>query len=875
MNLTVTKIVCEHVSEPIGLDTPAPRFSWAAEADGEGGQQQAYRMLVSSSEGLSLAENGDVWDSGWVESEKSAMVPYAGPALREESDYWLRVRIRDHSGAESAYSSPFFFGTAFFCPDQPHWNRIWLVPTRHTSCAQTFRREFAVERPLARARLYLAGAGYCQAFLNGVRAGDRELDPAWTDYSKSVMYTSFDVTGLLQEGMNAVGIRMGGGWFTGSSFKAPQMAMRLHLFYEDGSDGWVESAPRGEWRVSCDGEVRENSIYDGETIDASMRRPGWDRPGYDVSAPKAGRWDVPLRAEAPGGRMKSQLLEPIRIVDSWSPKSVTEPSPHTYLLDAGQNVSGWVSARIAGEKGRRVTLRFAEDLKEDGSLHRENLRSAQATDVFILSGEGEDVFRPSFTFHGFRYVLVEGLAQEPDWENWKIEVVHSDVEPCGVFSCGNTLLNRIQSLCWWTESTNLMGLPTDCPQRDERLGWLNDMTVRAEEALYNFRLGGLYSKWLEDIGEAQGKDTGAITDTAPFRRYGCRPADPVCSSYLLLPWYLYLHYGDKDALEKHYDGLARWVGYLEEQADDGIVGFSYFGDWASPAGGAVPGSNGCGAVSAITPGALMSTGYLYFDARLMQKIAAVLGKETDERRYAALAERTAAAFQREFFNEEKGYYAQNSQASNVFALYLGLVPENRREDVLRNIVEDIARMGGSFTTGNQCTKYLFDILSRNGYEDLAMDLAVREEYPGWGYMLRHGATTVWERWEYVMGGDEIGMASMNHPMNAVVSVWFYKHLCGLRTLEEGPGFSAFAVEPVFPKELDRAEASLETVKGKAAVSWQRDRDGLTLTVKVPYNSRAVVRLPGDFEWSGPMEKKSGKWECRVPAGVHTFRAASR
>lgn len=876
MNLTIAKVTCEHVTEPIGLDRRTPRFTWAVQAEGHGGRQEAYHMLVSSSAPLSGEETGDVWDSGWVEDASSAMVPYAGPDLAEESDYWFRVRVRDVSGAVSPWSDPFRFGTSFFEPDQALWAGLWLMPTRHTSCAQSFRRVFSVSKPLARARLYLVGAGYCQLFLNGRRVSDRELDPAWTDYTRSVMLNTFDVGAFLQEGENAVGIRMGGGWFTGASFKAPQFAMRLHLFYADGSDAWVESSPRSAWRVSCEGEVRENSIYDGETIDASLRRPGWDLPGFDVTSPAAGKWDVPLRAEQPGGKVKSQLLEPIRVVDSWTPKQVAERAPHVYVLDAGQNVSGWVSARIAGRKGQRITLRFAEALKEDGSLHTENLRTARAEDVFLLSGEGTDFFRPSFTFHGFRYVQVEGLEEEPAWENWKIEVVHSDVTPCGAFSCGNELLNRIQSLCWWTECTNLMGLPTDCPQRDERLGWLNDMTVRAEEALYNFHLGGLYSKWLQDIEEAQGKNTGAITDTAPFHRYGCRPADPVCSSYLLLPWYLYVNYGDRQVLERHYEGLARWVAYLEEQADDGIVGFSYFGDWASPAGGSIPGSNGCGAVSAITPGALMSTGYLYFDARLMEKISALLGKKEEEKTYAALAERTAAAFQRAFFHEKEGYYAQNSQASNVFALYLGLVPENRRPDVIRHIVDDIRRMGVSFTTGNQCTKYLFDILSENGFEDLALQLATREEYPGWGYMIRHGATTVWERWEYVMGdNEEIGMASMNHPMNAVISVWFYKHLCGLRACESGPAFSAFRVEPVFPRELPAARAVWDTVKGKISVSWERAENGISLVLEVPYNSSAIVRLPEKFVCpEAEMEQKDGKWECRVPAGRYVFSGAA-
>lgn len=873
MNLTITKVTCEHVTEPIGLDLPEPRFSWAVQADEGGGRQEAYRVLVSSSPELSRREQGDVWDSGWIQDDSSAMVPYMGPRLAEESDYWFRVCIRDVSGTISAFSDPFRFGTAFFQPDQAYWAGIWLMPARHTGCSQSFRREFTVAKPLVKARLYLAGAGYCQVFLNGERVSDRELDPAWTDFTKSVMLNTFDVRAFLREGKNAVGIRMGGGWFTSSSFKAPQFAMRLHLFYADGSEEWVESAPRNAWRVSCECEVRENSIYDGETIDASLKRPGWDQPDYEIHSSAAGRWDVPLHAEQPGGKVKSQLLEPIRIVDSWTPRQVTEWKPHVYVLDAGQNVSGWVSARISGRKGQRVTLRFAEDRKEDGSLHTENLRTARATDVFLLSGEGTDFFRPSFTFHGFRYVQVEGLEQEPDWKDWNIEVVHSDIASCGSFSCENELLNKIQSLCWWTECTNLMGLPTDCPQRDERLGWLNDMTVRAEEALYNFHLGGLYSKWLQDIEEAQGQDTGAITDTAPFHRYGCRPADPVCSSYLLLPWYLYVNYGDKKELERHYEGMARWVHYLESQADDGIVGFSYFGDWASPAGGSIPGSNGCGAVSAITPGALMSTGYLYFNACLMKKISGLLGKTEEENKYAALARKTAEAFQRAFFQEKEGYYAQNSQASNVFALYLGLVPEDRRAEVLKHLVDDIHRMGVSFTTGNQCTKYLFDILSENGFADLAMQLATREEYPSWGYMIRHGATTVWERWEYVMGdNEEIGMASMNHPMNAVISVWFYKHLCGLRASEDGPAFRLFQVEPVFPSGLPGACAKLDTIKGEVAVSWKREKDDISLEVTVPYNSSAIVRLPAPFACHNvSMEQNDGKWECCVPAGRYLFR----
>ena len=883
-NVHITQIICEHLREPISLDMRHPRFTWVAAAD-EGGAQAAYQIQVASSPFRMADEKADVWDSGWIESSLSAMVPYAGPDLAEETDYWIRVRIRDFSGSTSDWSAFFRFGTAFFTPDQSLWQKLWLTTTEYISLSPSFRREFEINKTLARARLYFSGLGYGQLSLNGQRVGNHELDPAWTDYRHSIMYVTHDVTHLLQPGLNAVGVRLGNGWFAPPSFKAPQFAMRLHLFYADGSDEWVESKPRQAWKMSYDGDIRGSSIYHGETIDAGLRKPGWDRPGFDLSAPDAGRWVTPLDAEAPGGKMKSQLLEPIEIVSSWHPLSAVAVKNGVYVLDAGQNISGWVSASLSGKQGQCITLQYAEALRDDGTVHTDNLRTAKATDVFVLSGCGTDHFRPSFTFHGFRYVQISGLDAPPVLDDWLVEVVRSAVLPRGVFQCSDPLLERIQQMCWWTECTNLMGLPTDCPQRDERLGWLNDMTVRAEEAMYNFGMGGLYSKWLQDISEAQGKTTGAITDTAPFTGFGQQPADPVCSSYLVIPWLLYLHGGDRRILEQHYDGLKAWVGYLENQTDDGLVGYSYFGDWASPIGGAIEGSNGCGAVSAITPGALMSTGYLYFDACLMEKIARLLDHQDDVRRFAELAEKTAAAFQRAFYHENEHYYGLNSQAANVFALYLGLVPAEDRQHVIGHVVADLREQGGHFTTGNQCTKYLMDILSENGYEDLAYDIVSSHEYPGWGFMLDHGATTVWERWEHVTEGPEIGMASLNHPMNAVISVWFYKHLCGLKIDPEQAGFARFLIEPVFPKKLDAAQCWLDTVKGKVAVGWKREAGKITLNITVPYNSTAVARfreraavLTTDFTGRTIAEQevldqtdRKTRWMYTLPAGNHLLQ----
>jgi alpha-L-rhamnosidase len=384
-------------------------------------------------------------------------------------------------------------------------------------------------------------------------------------------------------------------------------------------------------------------------------------------------------------------------------------------------------------------------------------------------------------------------------------------------------------------------VPTDCPQRDERLGWLNDLTVRAEEAVYNFDMSRFFRKFLVDIADEQGAKTGAITDTAPYRHYGGQPADAVCSSYLILPWLLYMHHGDRQGLKRHYRGLAAWTAYLESQRENGIVGYSYYGDWAAPIAGNDANSAGAGAVSAITPGTLMSTGFLYLNARLMAKIGRILGKNEDAGRYDRLAETCRDALNKTFLNREKGYYASNSQASNVFMLYLGIVPEEFRGAVVQNLVKDIRDHDTHLTTGNLCSRYIFDVLSDNGHIDLAFELATQTTYPSWGYMLANGATTTWERWEYVDSGPLLGMASHDHPMYSTISGWFYSYLLGIRPLE--PGFNSFTFKPYIPKALPGVDGSVKTVKGDIKAGWKQEKDGIKMNITVPFNSSCRVVLP--------------------------------
>ena len=448
-------------------------------------------------------------------------------------------------------------------------------------------------------------------------------------------------------------------------------------------------------------------------------------------------------------------------------------------------------------------------------------------------------WEPRFTYLGFGYVAVDGFPGEPALDSLQIRVVRTSVEQSGQFECSHELVNRIHKAVVWTENSNLHGVPTDCPQRNERMGWLNDMAARSEELVHNFNVSRFLPKWMNDINDAQDPKTGAISDTAPYH-WGSRPADPVSVCYLLDPWLLYQHYGDKRTFEDRYNGMKRWVDYLTSRADDSIVEYTFFGDWAPPIAEGLTGSHGSSAVALNTPGALISTAHYYYAAVLFARIAGILGREGDAAEYKLLAERIYDAFNRHLWDEAKGGYASNNQASNVAALYMRLVPEERKARTLANIVRDVEERGIHLNTGNLCTKYILEVLTENGYGDLAFKLVTQTSYPSWGYMLEHGATTIWERWEQVTGG---GMNSHNHPMYASVGAWLYRALAGIQLQPDSIGFSHFAIRPIVPDGLTSAKATLKTVRGPVESAWEATANGLTLNVRIPVGSQAEVRLP--------------------------------
>lgn len=869
----VKETLCEYARNPIGVDSPSPRLSWVIESGRRGELQSAYQIQISTSVERLKAGEADLWDTGKVASSQSIQVRYSGKSLVSRQRCYWRVRVWDADGKESPFSEPAYWEMGLLAQDD--WKAQWIgFSPGWAGHALYFRRDFELTKPVLQARAYVAGLGYYELRMNGAKVGDHVLDPGTTDYSKRVLYATYDAGGHLRPGRNTIGVIVGNGWYG-----MPKLLLQLEVQHPDGSTTVIEtrgmiSDPKERWSVSR-GPIVKNSIYDGEVYDARLEQPGWETPDESRANPteRTARWLGAHPIEPPGGRLVSQMMEPIKVVSSLRPIAMKEPLPGVFVFDTGQNLSGWAKLRVRGPSGTRVTLKFAENLSPDGTVNQENLRVAAATDVYILRGGKEEEWEPRFTYHGFRYVQVEGFPGRPAPESLTVRVVRSAVESNGDFESSNPLINRIQKMVWWTEASNLHSIPTDCPQRDERMGWMNDMTVRIEQALYNFRLARFYNKFIDDVRDTQDTN-GAIADTVPFK-WGKRPADPVSASYLLLAWSLYEHYGDTSAMARHFDGLRAWVDYLVSRSDDLIVNYGSWGDWAPPAKFSVSGSVGGGAISAQTPLPFMSTGYLFYSARLLSGMAKVLGKTEERSKYERLAAETAEAFNRKFWNEAAGGYANNNQAANSFALFLGVVPESRRGRVLANLVKDVEAHDGHLTTGNLCTKYLLEVLTENGHADLAFRIATQESYPSWGFMLANGATTVWERWEHLTGGS---MNSHNHPMMGSASSWFAKYLGGIRVDPADPGFKRIVIQPHMVKGLEWVRSEYKSLYGVIRSEWRRDGTKVTLRVTVPPNTTATVHLPSGpgpiLEGGVALEKASGVRLIRREAGVAILEAGS-
>ncbi len=873
-----TDLLCEYASNPLGIDVAAPQFSWVVNHCKRGQFQSAYHVLVASSRGNLDADNGDKWDSGKVASGQSINVLYEGSSLESGKTYYWKVRAWDKDGRMSSWSRVATFEMGLLKPDD--WKGKWLKG------GKLLRKEFTVDKNIKRARTYICGLGYYELRINGEKVGDHMLDPGWTDYDKRALYVTYDITNYLKVGRNAVGVMLGNGWYSPGRLNvskkysdSPVLIAQIHINFTD--DSTMRIVTDETWKV-VQGPIVSDDVYNGETYDARLEKPGWDAPNYDDSD-----WNAATVADAPRGKLVSQgSFPPIKVVKRMQPIEITNPEPNVYVYDFGQNFSGWGRLRVHGPRGIQVKLRYAELLDENGMLNTVPNRDAEATDTYILKSEGQEVYEPRFTYHGFRYVELTGFPGTPMLESLEGCVVHSAVEPIGSFICSNPLINRIHRNVLWGQLSNLMSIPTDCCQRDERLGWMGDAQLSAEEAIYNFNMVSFYTKWIGDIREAQ-KEDGSIPDVVPPYR-SLYPADPAWgTAWVVIPWYLYLYYSDKQILEHNYSSIKKWVDFLSTQAMDYIISYGKYGDWCPP----------CRVHSLATPVKVTSTWYYYHDSLILSKIARILGKSEDTEKYSELSGKIREAFNREFFKDDH-YSGENyselykkveallssaipatasederkerakiliagfagcSQTSNVLALFLDMVPRDKKEAVLKNLVNDITRTHSNhLNTGIVGTRYILNVLTRYGQVELAYKIATQTTYPSWGYMIREGATTIWERWEYLANG---GMNSHNHIMLGSVDTWFYKVLAGINLDFAGPSSQQIIIKPYAVGDLKYVSASLKTVRGMVSSSWTKHRSSLVLNVTLPVNSEAKVSIP-KIGLENIIVKESGKviWE---------------
>ena len=854
-SLEIDGLHCEYLEEPQSVDSAEPMLGWILESDQRDQRQTAYQVVVSDSDGNVM------WDSGKVESAESSHVKYAGKPLSSSSDYDWKVKAWDKEGNPSAWSEPTSFGTALF--DATEWKAEWIGrgPSKEpvvrwgTDFAKDdrakikgleidrrsplFRKEFTLKGPLKSAKIHICGLGLYELYVNGKKIGaPRVHTPLKTLYSARVFYDTLDITDALVKGENALGVMLGDGWFSAPErywgwrmqwWGFPKLIAQVELSYANGSKETIITD--GSWKSST-GPVLSSSIFDGEVYDAREEHVGWNKPGFDDS-----EWDNANLVMPAPGELQSQLAPPITITDIIKPKSVKEVSPGVFIFDMGQNFSGWAKITAKGKSGTKIQLRYGENINEDGTLNKKTSRNAKNTDVYILKGRGREEYEPHFTNHGFRYVEVTGYPGKPTLQDLEGREVRSDCDMAGEFTCSNELINHIYHCAVWSQRSIMQGLPLDCAQRDERLGW-GDAHMQSEFTIYGFDAHRFLAKWCDDF-QSQQLDDGALPHISP--RPGVDGYPCWSAGYPIVAWYCYQYYGDKGLLAKHYPNLKKYVDYLQRQSTCHIQPRDDSGDWKS--------------LVVETRGGplLMSTAFYYYCAKIVADSAAVLGYTEDADKYGAMLKEIAASFNNVFLrnSSRRGYpYGENTQMENLLPLFFDIVPDKARKKVISNLVGDIEK-NGHFTTGMIGTKYLMETLYKIGRADVGYKLLVNEGYPGWAYMTK-GRTTISESWDAKSGTN-------NHSgFGGAAGAFIYKALAGINVDPEHPGFERILIKPCFPKELDYVKASTRTIKGTVHSSWKRTDDKMMLKISIPVNATALVYLPADSSSVAEGSMEAGK-----------------
>ena len=860
--LEVKKLRCEYKTDPLGIDVAKPRLSWQLRSNEKGVLQTSYEVRVSDSE-AALAKGKTIWTSGKQMSDESTHVEYAGPALQSGHIYYWQVRVGDNHGHISEWSQTARWEIGLLEPTD--WKAKWITPNviedeKKSNPSPLLRREFAVKKRIARARLYASAMGLYEMQLNGKRVGDEYFTPGWTAYGFRYQYQTYDVTTMVKSGANCLAAMLGDGWFRGRLAwgegrnvygRKVALLAQLEITYADGTKEIVTSDEK--WKAST-GAVLESDIYNGETYDARLEEAGWSEAGFDDK-----EWKGVSVVESVKAKVVAPAGPPVEPIEEIKPVKVIKTPAGNTVLDMGQNMVGWIRFRVTAPTGTTVTLRHAEVLDKEGNLYTETLRSAKETIRYTTKGQGVEIFEPHFTFQGFRYVAVSGWPGEAKVEDFTGVVVHSAMGRTGTFESSKALLNQLEHNIIWGQKGNFLDVPTDCPQRDERLGWTGDAQVFAPTASFNHDTAAFYTKWLKDLALDQ-EDDGAVPFVIPNAlSHATRKGEAASAGWAdvatVVPRTVYQAFGDKRILEEQYPSMKAWVEYMRTQAGDRYIwgsGFS-FGDWLAFA------TTDSDYPGATTDKDFLQTAYFARSTNLLAKTAAVLGKKEDAAEYAGLEEKVKAAFLREFVTPD-GRISPNTQTAYAITLEFDLLPASMRKEAADRLAADVKKFG-HLTTGFLGTPVLCKALSDNEHLDEAYLLLNRKEYPSWLYPVTKGATTIWERWDGIKPDGTFqnpGMNSFNHYAYGAIGDWMYRVVAGIQIDEANPGYKHIVIEPRPGGGLTSAKASVETMYGLVASGWEITGDKLTLKVQIPANTTATVKLPngkveeigsGEYEFS--------------------------
>jgi alpha-L-rhamnosidase len=853
-SIEINGLRCETLSNPDGIDVTVPRFSWQIKSPKRNIKQNAYQVIVASSLEMLIQNKGDIWNSGKVGSDQSVYVTYKGRSLTSGRKYFWKVRVWTNN-KEGQWSEPARFSTAFLNPKG--WKAKWIGLDRAFSwdsvsmfarlSARYFRKETSVNKKIKNATIYISGLGLYELYINGKKIGDQVLAPGPTDYGKTILYNTFDVTDKLKQGQNALGVILGNGRFFAMrqnykphkwhTFGFPKVLLQLEIVFADGTKQTIVSD--NSWKVTADGPIRTNNEYDGEEYDATKELGDWNSAGFDDS-----NWLKAELVQSPGGVLKAQINGNMKVMQTLKPLSLRMQSPGRYILDMGQNMAGWVKIHVRGEFGDSVKLRFAESLQPDGELFVANLRDAKVTDVYVLKGNSDESWSPRFVYHGFRFVEITGYPNVPTIDEFVGEVVYDNMKTIGKIETSNVIINQIHKNAFWGILSNYKGMPVDCPQRNERQPWLGDRTTGAYGESFLFDNQALYSKWLNDIRDAQTPE-GSIPDVAPNFWYYYKDNMTWPGAYLTIGDMLFRQYGDQGPIRKHYPSMKKWMAYMKSKylTKDFIMTKDSYGDWCVP-----PESpeliHSRDSLRTTNP-QLIATAYYYYYLQLMERFALISDQKHDVAQFRWEAMQVKKAFNLKFFNNLRAEYSNNTVTANLLPLVFGMVTSTDTARVFKNICDKIlVDNSGHISTGVIGTQWLMRWLTYYGRADIAFRLASNTTYPSWGYMVANGATTIWELWNGNTANP--GMNSQNHVMLlGDLLIWVYEHLGGIRSHSSERGFKRIVMKPSFDVDLEFVNAFYQSPYGEIRSDWKKEGKELLWIVEIPANTAAEIYIPAN------------------------------